>query len=143
MGALVAADGARREEQGFELQRGLLYQWLKNSWLVALLEAVAHWLLVWYLVKRRDHRKVQVLEESLPDLMPALQPGVSQGEGGSQGVPAQGNNQLGGREAASARPSQAAGRGWGGLSAGLVAGGGGCTASVCGATGCSPGSSLT
>ena len=81
----------------------LLYQWLKTSWLVALLEALAHRLLVslhlrlwWYLAKRRDHWIAQVSEESRLDWMPAHQPGVSQGEGVSRGVRDQGNNQLGG-----------------------------------------------
>ena len=93
-GAPVAADGARREEPGFELLRGgLLYQWLKNHWLVAVLEAVAHWLLGLYLAKRRDHQIVQALEVSRPDWMPAHQPGVSQGEGALQGIRDQGNNQ--------------------------------------------------
>ena len=96
-GAQVAADGARREKQGFELWQGLLYQWLKNHWLVALLEAavtVAHLLLGLYLAKRRDHWIVQAFQASLLDWMPAHQHGVSQGEGASQGVSDQGNQMV-------------------------------------------------
>ena len=57
----------------------LLYQRLKNRWLVALLEAMAHWLLGLYLAKRRDHLIFLALEASLQDWMPAYQPGVPQG----------------------------------------------------------------